>query len=66
MDRRTKIFLLGCAFALSHSCAALGGPYEDGEVAYRSGDYSTALKLWRPLADQGDAQAQNAMGQMYL
>ncbi|MGA8713629.1 MAG: sel1 repeat family protein, partial [Roseiarcus sp.] len=66
MDRRTTIFLLGWAFALSHSCAASAGPYEDGEVAYRSGDYAAALSLWRPLADRGDAVAQNALGQMYL
>jgi TPR repeat protein len=35
-------------------------------LLHRIGRTITALKLWRPLADQGDAQAQNAMGQMYL
>ena len=33
--------------------------------AYNLGDYATALKLWRPLAEKGDRQAQHHMGLMY-
>ena len=33
--------------------AAVGGPLEDGLEAYNSGDYATAMTLWRPLAEQG-------------
>ncbi len=29
------------------------------------GDYATALKEWRPLAEQGDAEAQYALGVIY-
>jgi len=29
------------------------------------GDYSTELKVWRPLAEQGDAEAQYNLGVMY-
>ena len=32
---------------------------------YLQGDYATALSLWRPLADQGDAMAQTNIGIMY-
>ena len=39
---------------------------EDAEAAYARGDYETALRLWRQLADQGNAQAQNKLGEMYL
>jgi uncharacterized protein len=28
--------------------------YQDGYYAYESGDYATALKEWRPLAEQGE------------
>ena len=28
-----------------------------GRDAYNRGDYDTALKEWRPLAERGDAQA---------
>ena len=43
----------------------MAGPYEDGAVAYASGDYATALRLWRPLAEQGFAEAQHKLGVMY-
>ena len=41
------------------------GPVEDGASAYEKGDYETALKLWRPLAEQGDAEAQRSLGETY-
>jgi TPR repeat protein len=44
---------------------AVAGPYEDGKAAYDRKDYSTALKLWRPLAEQGDARGQSSLGYMY-
>jgi hypothetical protein len=37
---------------------ANAGPFEDGLAAYQRDDYATALKFWRPLAEQGDALAQ--------
>ncbi len=39
--------------------------YQAGVDAYHAGDYQTALKEFRPLADQGDAAAQNNLGYMY-
>jgi uncharacterized protein len=45
-------------------------PLEDGIAAVRVAavrDYSaTAVRLWRPLAEQGDAHAQYQLGLMYL
>ena len=38
------------------------GQYEDGTAAYHHKDYQTALKLWQPLAEQGDAKAQYNLG----
>ncbi len=37
-----------------------------GVEAYQRGDYATALKECRPLAEQGDAHAQNNLGVMYF
>jgi len=51
------------AVALVGPAAAV--PFEDGGDAYRRGDYATALRLWRPLADQGNAGAQFNLGLMY-
>ena len=39
--------------------------FQAGRDAYKRGDYDTALKEWRPLAEQGDAVAQNNLGGMY-
>ncbi len=36
-----------------------------GMEAYDKGDYATALKEWRPLAEQGNAEAQYGLGVMY-
>src|SRR5262245_51286937 len=54
----TLIFAVGFA---GSGAAGLG----DGAAAYARGDYATALRMWRPSADQGDAIAQNNLGVMY-
>ena len=45
--------------------AAVAGPIEDGEAARDRKDYATALRLFRSLAEQGDATAQEHLGVMY-
>jgi TPR repeat protein len=50
---------------LAVAATALAGPYEDAQAAYAKGDFATALKLYRPLAQRGDARAQEAIGAMY-
>jgi TPR repeat protein len=45
--------------------AAVAGPWEDGMAAYNRGDYVPAIRLFRPLAEQGNAKAQNVLGVMY-
>jgi uncharacterized protein len=41
---------------------AAGSPLEDGLLAYKRGDYATALESWRPLAEEGNARAQLYLG----
>jgi TPR repeat protein len=45
--------------------AAAADPYEDATAAYERGDNTTALRLFRSLADQGNANAQAFLGLMY-
>ena len=45
---------------------AAAGKYEDAEAAYKQGDYATAIRLFQPLAEQGNADAQSQLGIMYL
>ena len=59
--------LLRAAVTASLMLVAIGeayvsGPLEDGEVAFKRGDYATALRQLRPLANQGDARAQYYLG----
>ncbi|MGI9286757.1 MAG: caspase family protein [Pseudomonadales bacterium] len=42
-------------------CAIRGGEY----VAYDRADYSTALKIWLPLAQEGNPEAQTYVGEIY-
>ena len=51
--------------ALGLSEPVLAGPFEDAAAAYDKQDYATALRLYRSLADQGDARAQSNLGIMY-
>ena len=44
-----------------HDCAIRGGEY----VAYDRADYQSALAVWLPLASEGDAVAQNYVGEIY-
>src|SRR6185369_3595823 len=53
------------AIILASGVAAVAGPWEDGMVAYNRGDYVPAMKLFRPMAQAGNAKAQNLMGVMY-
>jgi len=46
------------------SGSVIAGPLEDGIAAAERGDYAAALRLWRPLAEEGDAQAQFNLGKM--
>ena len=39
--------------------------WDEGQAAYQRGDYATALREFRPLAEQGNALAQNKLGYMY-
>jgi hypothetical protein len=42
-------------------CGARGGEY----LAYDRADYRAALSVWLPTAEQGDAQAQTLVGEIY-
>ena len=60
--RLLKLLLILCVCAAGPAAA---GPLEDAIAAVRKGDYATAIRLLRPLADQGNAAAQHILGIMY-
>lgn len=60
---RNLLGALAIAAALGASAAA--GPLEDANDAYREKAYAKAAELWRPLAENGDAEAQYSLGTLY-
>ena len=44
---------------------AFSADFQKGVDAYDRGDYATALREWKPLAEQGNADAQFNLGLMY-
>lgn len=65
MIRAIRLFylVLLCAPLITVQASADG--IEDARVAYNRKDYPTALRLWRPLAEQGNVEAQRGLGILY-
>jgi TPR repeat protein len=65
MRKRKVLGGILLAVQLIGPVAAFAGPWEDGMAAYNRGDYMPAFHLFRPLAEQGNAKAQNVLGVMF-
>ncbi len=59
------IAALCAGFILGLTACTDEADFNAGVAAYKRGDYATALREWRPLAKQGNADAQYNLGQMY-
>ncbi len=59
-----KRLWLASGLAVALAAPAWAG-FWDGVGAYSRGDYQTALREWKPLAEQGDGLAQNNLGILY-
>jgi len=53
------LIILGC------QTASADGQFADAYKAAQSGNYSKAIQLWQPLAEQGQSSAQYALGWLY-
>jgi TPR repeat protein len=65
MKKQTMMGGLIVAAQILGSAGAVAGPWEDGMAAYNRGDYLPAIRLFRPLAEQGNVKAQNVLGVMH-
>ena len=59
---RTAVILV---LALALSAPVLAADFQVGLEAAERGEYAKALREWRPLAEQGNADAQYNLGVMY-
>ena len=64
MSKILGTLLIGLMLMVS-SCIVCAGPHEDARAAAERGDFATALRLWHPLAEQGNSTAQYNLGAMY-
>ena len=69
MKHKTTAIVVGLFLSIFLSIGAMGSAwaqdFQKGVEAAQEGDFATALGEWRPLAEQGDAPAQTALGFMY-
>jgi len=65
MKNLTATLCLTIAVLLGSVGVSASADWQKGFTAYNSGDYATALREWKPLAEQGDAYAQTSLGLMY-
>ena len=65
MKTLTRTICLTLTLLLGSVGTSWGADFYKGVDAYNSGDFATALREWRPLAEQGDARAQFNLGLMY-
>ena len=65
MKKRTIVIGAVLIAQLLGTPAAFAGPWEDGMAAYNRGDYVPAIRVFRALAEQGNAKAQNVLGVMF-
>jgi cell division septation protein DedD len=73
MKTQARLWMLAAATALAGSAAFAQRPDPTGAndaragvEAWRAQDYEGAVRIWRPLADRGDADAQFNLAQAYF
>jgi TPR repeat protein len=59
------LLLIVTAIGAAPTSPVRAGPLEDGLEAYKKGDFDAAVRLLRPLAEQGNPQAEEKLGRMY-
>ena len=62
MKKLTAILCLTLPVLLGSVGESWSADFQKGVTAYEKGDYATALREWKPLAEQGDARVQTLLG----
>jgi len=65
LRRLLPILLVTLAVLLGSAGEVWSADYQKGWDTYVKEDYATALREWKPLAEQGNADAQFNLGVMY-
>jgi TPR repeat protein len=63
---RVKSWLPVCGLALCLLIEpSIAGQFEDGLAAQKAGDYPTALRIWKQLAEESNVAAQFNLAALY-
>jgi TPR repeat protein len=65
MNLTLKHVAAAIILVLGFAASAAAGPLENADAALKRRDYATAVRLNRPLAEQGNANAQYNLGTFY-
>lgn len=60
-----RVTLLAPLLAVVVVWAQAGDDYYKGLTAYERSDYEAAFRLWKPLAEQGNAESQYRLGRLF-
>ena len=60
-----KKYIIAVLISLVAMPVAFASDLKAGDTAYKKGDFKTALHHWQPLAEQGNKDAQFAIGTLY-
>jgi hypothetical protein len=66
MQRVVGTVFVACVMTLALDGTVFADPFEDGIAALERRDYTTALQLLRPLAENGNPDAQINLANMYF
>src|SRR5438477_2861993 len=56
---------VACLIGSEARAGAVDDDFSRGLAAYNSGDYATALRIWRPLAERAEPRSEAGIGFMY-
>ncbi len=62
---RCRMLLLAALMTIAPLATAVED-YDAGKRAYLTGDYAEALRIWQPIADDGNKFAQFSLGSLYF
>jgi TPR repeat protein len=66
MKYKKKLLPLTLIITLGSALTPLYADFNDGWTSYINGDFRTATKEWKPLAEKGDAKSQTNLGILYF
>jgi uncharacterized protein len=66
MSQKINAAIAAIVLVSAFAAPVAAGTFEDAVDAHARGDYAKALRLIRPLANDGDAAAQFNLGVMYV